>query len=255
MPNRRRTVSSTGVYHVFVRGINHELIFNQVREKRYFKKIIKKHLQEYEVEVYAYCIMSSHAHFIIKSENIQQMSFFMSKVLAEYAIYYNYKKNRNGHVFQNRFGSECIESTKYYWNCVKYIHLNPVKARMVSTPWEYQFSSMNDYKHRKEGILHKNAIQFYTEKFGNWEKFLEYHLTANAEIFIGTELEVYDQQKERAMEILRNFQKTNSLDSIREVLEDIELRKEYLEKMKEDMALSENLKRKIYCEIKKELIR
>ena len=114
MPNRGRIKSVTSLYHVFVRGINKELIFNQVREKRYFKKIIQKHLSEYEIEIYAYCIMSNHAHFIIKSNDIHVMSMFMSKILAEYANYYNYKKQRNGHVFQNRFGSECIENEKYF---------------------------------------------------------------------------------------------------------------------------------------------
>ena len=116
LPRIKRQKSCTGFYHVFVRGINKEKIFNQVREKQYFKKIVKKHLDKYAVEIHAYCIMSNHAHLIIKSDEKSKLSSFMSNVLAEYAQYYNYKHNRNGHVFQNRFRSECIESEKYYWN-------------------------------------------------------------------------------------------------------------------------------------------
>ena len=111
MPTRRRKESRTGIYHIIVRGINHEKIFQQQREKLYFKSIISNYLQKYKVEVYSYCIMSNHAHFIIRAE-LQILSLFMAAILAEYASYYNFKHHRNGHVFQNRFTSECIEDEK-----------------------------------------------------------------------------------------------------------------------------------------------
>lgn len=125
MSRKRRKESVTGVYHVIVKGINKERIFNQQREKSYFRKIILKHLQKYEATICAYCIMSNHAHFIIRAE-LHNLSAFMSVILSEYAIYYNFKHLRNGHVFQNRFLSECIETDAYYlkkktyvWNILK----------------------------------------------------------------------------------------------------------------------------------------
>ena len=184
MPHKSRKESRIGFYHVFVRGINHEMIFEQMREKNYFLKILKKHLKEYEVEVYAFCIMSTHAHFIIKSETIQELSMFMSKVLAEYASYYNYKKNRNGHVFQGRFGSECINDMHYFWNCLKYIHLNPVKAHMISTVWEYRYSSMKEYKSGLCNIISKKAMELVKERFVDWNLFLEFHCRRNVDLFI-----------------------------------------------------------------------
>ena len=96
---KRRQESSTGMYHVMVKGINKERIFNQQREKSYLIKIILKHLELFKVEIYSYSIMSNHAHFIIRSE-IQILSRFMAAVLSEYALYYNFKHQRNGHVFQ-----------------------------------------------------------------------------------------------------------------------------------------------------------
>ncbi|MBQ8802104.1 MAG: transposase [Tyzzerella sp.] len=254
MPHRARKESSTGVYHVFVRGINHELIFNQTREKCYFKKIIKKHLIKYDIEIYAYCIMSSHAHFIIKSQDIQEMSMFMSKVLAEYASYYNYKKNRNGHVFQGRFRSECIEDSHYYWTCLKYIHMNPVKAHMVSAAWEYRYSSINDYKNERTNIIHENGIKQYKQKFANWQQFMEYHYGRNASIFLGMEQEVYLQQKDMAWDILYEMQALEEVEHVREVLEEPEMRKRYLNLLKERMQISETKKKKLYEEIKKELL-
>lgn len=253
LPYRGRKKSSTGIYHIFVRGINQELIFNQTREKRYFKKIIKKHLDEYEIEIYAYCIMSNHAHFIIKSKDIQKISMFMSKILAEYASYYNYKKKRNGHVFQNRFGSECIENDKYFWNCLRYIHQNPVKAHMVSNPWDYQHSSINDYKKKKNDILHENAIRKYEKTFWGWQEFLEYHYKGNSAVFIGTSKEVYEQQKEIAWSILWEMQNMEKLENPKEVLEEPELRAKYLNEIQMNIQISQRLKKKIYSEIKEEL--
>ena len=75
---KRRQESSTGMYHVMVKGINKERIFNQQREKSYLIKIILKHLELFKVEIYSYCIMSNHAHFIIRSE-IQILSRFITK--------------------------------------------------------------------------------------------------------------------------------------------------------------------------------
>ena len=137
MPLKRRQKSGTDLYHVIAKGINKERTFNQSREKTYLKKIIKKIKKKYEnVEIYAYCIMSNHIHLILKAE-FPELSLFMAAVLAEYANYYNYKHHRNGHVFQNRFVSECIETERYFWNCLRYIHLNPVKARVVKEAARY----------------------------------------------------------------------------------------------------------------------
>ena len=87
MPAKRRRESTTGFYHVIVKGINKEQIFAQNREKSYFRKIILKHLERYEAEIYCYCIMSNHAHFIIRAE-LHCLSSFMAIILAEYAMYY-----------------------------------------------------------------------------------------------------------------------------------------------------------------------
>ena len=81
MATQRQQKSTTGFYHVVVKGINKEKIFNMQREKLYLKKIILKYLNDLEVEIYSYCIMSNHAHFIIRAE-IEVLSLFMAKVLA-----------------------------------------------------------------------------------------------------------------------------------------------------------------------------
>lgn len=255
MSRVKRRESSTGLYHVFVRGINKEKIFEQVREKKYFKKTIKKYLEKYDVEIHAYCIMSNHAHLIIKSVEKQKLSYFMSNILAEYAQYYNYKHNRNGHVFQNRFGSECIESEKYYWNCIKYIHLNPVRALMVPSALDYKYSSIGEYKRYKSGLLHENAIQNYKNRFENWEEYLRYHYVTNEAVFIGMEEEIDMQRKEQVINFLWEIQEQEEIEAAIEIFEEPLLRIKYIEMIKERLKVSKKETKRLYTEIKEKYIK
>ncbi len=248
----KRQQSSTGLYHVFVRGINKEKIFEHVREKAYFKRTIKEYLSKYDVEIHAYCIMSNHAHLIIKSDGKQKLSYFMSNILAKYAQYYNYKHNRNGHVFQDRFGSECIESEKYYWNCIKYIHMNPVKAFMVSSALEYKYSSLGEYKRGKPNLLHEKAIENYRRAFGNWSDYMNYHKTSQEKIFLGMKEEVYLQRKERAVQILWEMQEEEKLEETIQIFEERELREKFKEQISNQLKVSKQMSDRLYTEIKKQ---
>lgn len=254
MTNRPRKVSMTGIYHVFVRGINKEQIFNQKREKNYFKRMIRENKDEYHVEIYSYCIMSNHSHLIIKSE-IEELSMFMSKILAKYAKYYNYKHNRNGHVFQNRFGSECIENEKYFLNCLRYIHMNPVKAGMVSWLTDYQYSSIREYETQKMDILHKNAMKYYQKIFKDWNTFLEFHTQPNTVLFIDTKEAVYQQLQEQAVLLLYEIKEKYRLAHVTEVFEDPIVREKYKKRLQEELKISLKLREQLYDELKIKFIR
>ena len=253
----KRRKSSTGLYHVFVRGINREQIFGQDREKQYFKKIIIKHLEKYSqygVEIHAYCIMSNHAHLVIRVDEKNKLSYFMSNILAEYAQYYNYKHKRNGHVFQNRFGSECIEDEGYYWNCIKYVHMNPVKAFIVPTALDYKYSSLMEYKKGKLRLIHPNAYNLYRERFVDLEKFLLFHNITDTQMFLGMSEEVYAQKQEIALNILWNLKEKENLEEILRIFEEPELREIYQQRIKDELELSKRETGKLYTDIKNKYI-
>lgn len=227
MATQRRQKSTTGFYHVVVKGINKEKIFNMQREKLYLKKIILKYLNDLEVEIYSYCIMSNHAHFIIRAE-VEVLSLFMAKVLAEYASYYNFKHHRNGHVFQNRFMSECIENERYFWTCLRYIHLNPVKAAMVKNPVRYKYSSMVDYKTEATGLLHEKAISLYKKHFYDYSEFEEFHKLRSTELFIDYSEDVNLQYIELGLYIAEKMFEEKNLILLQQVFEEKENREEYI---------------------------
>ncbi len=253
----KRRKSSTGLYHVFVRGINREQIFGQAREKQYFKTIIIKYLgkyNQYDLEIHAYCIMSNHAHLVIRVDEKTKLSCFMSNILAEYAQYYNYKHKRNGHVFQNRFGSECIEDEKYYWNCIKYVHMNPVKAFTVPLATDYKYSSLMEYKKGKLRLIHPNAYHLYRERFENLEKFLLFHNITEPQMFLGMVEEIYAQRQEIALNILWTIKERENIEEILRIFEEPELREMYQQRIRDELQLSKRETGKLYTDIKNKYI-
>ena len=245
MATHRRKKSTTGIYHVVVKGINKEKIFDMQREKIFLKSIILKTLEKIKVEIYSYCIMSNHAHFIIRAE-IETLSLFMARVLAEYASYYNYKHHRNGHVFQNRFMSECIENERYFWTCLRYIHLNPVKAGMIKNPVRYKYSSMADYMTETTGILDEKAVLMYKKHFEDFQAFDAFHKERQSEIFIDYPDDMNKQYCEIALQIAEEMFEEKQLSLLVQVFE--ENREEYIKKLAETLKIGKRRAQKICVE-------
>lgn len=145
MPRKARNYSNTSFFHVIVQGINKEYIFYKKEYINEYIKLFKKYSKFSEIYVVSYCIMSNHAHFLIYTNKIYELSNFMQKLNMSYAKYYNKVNNRVGYVFRDRFLSEPITSERYLVTCIKYIHKNPVKAKIVSEEINYNYSSYKEF--------------------------------------------------------------------------------------------------------------
>lgn len=144
MPRQSRPQSISGVYHVMMRGNEKKDIFldNEDRNKLLDILFDKKLVSGYKL--YAYCLMNNHIHLILK-ECGEQLSVCLKRVNVSYAYYFNKKYLRVGHLFQDRFKSECIDTLKYLLAAVRYVHNNPVKAKIVDKPGDYPWSSYDSY--------------------------------------------------------------------------------------------------------------
>lgn len=157
MTRQPRRESGTDIYHIMVRGINKERIFEKEKDYRKIFNTLKEQLDS-KIEIYAYCIMPNHLHLLMKIP-FELMTVYMHHVEVIYAQYYNLSRERVGHVFQGRFKSECVENEKYFWNCLRYIHNNPVKANLVKAEDVYRWSSEWEYLRGKNVLLHEKAIK------------------------------------------------------------------------------------------------
>ncbi len=119
------------MHHVIGRGIDGLYIFNELKDKREFLHRIKKRLDESSLQIYGWCLMGNHFHLLIQTGKTS-LAEFMRSIMTGYAIYYNKTHNRKGYLFQNRYKSILCETDGYLLKLISYVHINPIKARIVS---------------------------------------------------------------------------------------------------------------------------
>ncbi len=172
MPRKSRKILEKIVCHHMVQGINREYIFETNEEKEKYLALLKKYGKQFEIKIIAYCIMNNHVHMILDTERIQNISDFMKQVNSIYAMYYNKKKERVGYVYRNRFKSIPIMTREQMHTCIKYIHMNPVKAEIVKKEEQYKYSSYNDYLYQT-GFINKEIIEFVFNSSKNYIEILK----------------------------------------------------------------------------------
>lgn len=143
MPRLARQKSESSFYHVLLRGIGKQNIFEDDEDRRRFIETMERYKKELGFEIHAYCLMGNHIHILIKDVK-RQIELIIKKIAGSYAYYFNWKYERVGHVFQDRFKSEPIESDEYYLTVLRYIHQNPEKAK-IEMASQYKWSSYADY--------------------------------------------------------------------------------------------------------------
>ena len=144
MPRQARRKSESRIYHIMLRGINQQQIFEDSEDCEKFLQILKDCKAISEFEIFAYCLMGNHIHLLLKEvkEPIDQI---MKRIATRFVYWYNIKYQRVGHLFQDRFKSEPVENDEYFLTVIRYIHQNPVKAGICKKPQDYTFSSYNEF--------------------------------------------------------------------------------------------------------------
>lgn len=154
MPRVAREKSSSGIYHVILRGINRQSIFETDHDKYVFLNILRKiKIPESKnpaerignaYTLYAYCLLDNHVHLLIKEEK-EDISKVMKRLTCAYVPYFNKQYDRVGQLFQDRFKSEPCNDIRYFSTLIRYIHRNCIKAGLCSSPEEYHWSSWREY--------------------------------------------------------------------------------------------------------------
>ena len=149
MPRLSRTYLNTEYFHVMTQGINKSYIFNdEIDIKLYIKNMYELN-KVHDINIISYCIMGNHAHMLLNTKVVDNLSKYMHDLNTKYACYYNNKNDRVGYVFRDRFKAEGIYSEKQLFNCIKYIYDNPVKAGICEKPEDYPYTN---YKFMKDKI-------------------------------------------------------------------------------------------------------
>ena len=181
MPRSAREKSSTGIYHVMLRGINHQIIFEDDEDYHKYLETLKKYQDESGYTIYAYCLMGNHIHLLIKEER-EELGIAFRRIGASYVYWYNWKYGRRGHLFQDRYKSEVVENDSYFLTVILYIHQNPVKAGIVKDIADYRWSSYGEYIGEAGLCKTEFALNmFSTDRAKAIKLFKEFNLAENQE--------------------------------------------------------------------------
>lgn len=132
MPRKARLDAPGTLHHVIVRGIERRDIVNDKTDRKDFVRRLGELAVDTETAIYAWALMSNHAHILLRSSEFG-LSGFMRRLLTGYAIRFNRRHNRYGHLFQNRYKSIICDEDAYFRELVRYIHLNPLRANLVKS--------------------------------------------------------------------------------------------------------------------------
>ena len=169
MPRSARKQSESDIYHIVSRGVNHSLIFEDSSDCERFLEILDETFRIKGVKLYCWCLMGNHFHLLAYAD-LELLSAAMKSLLARYAIYFNTRHGRSGHLFQDRFKTEAVNTDEYLMTVVRYIHKNPVKAGLSSS-CDYRWSSFGEYFSTGGMCSTERVLSI----FGGLDAFAEFH--------------------------------------------------------------------------------
>ena len=147
-------MSSEGFYyHVYNRGCDRQCIF--IKEDNYIFLLsrAKKFLEEYPLSMIAYCLMPNHYHFLIRAQDEIILSRFIQRLFSSYTQAFNRQQERSGTLFEGRAKRKLIDKEEYLVHLCRYIHLNPVTAKLVPRPGQWMYSNYLEWVDQRNGTL------------------------------------------------------------------------------------------------------
>lgn len=234
MPRSKRNLVEAGIYHIMIRGVNKQIIFNDDKDREMFIRLMHYYRKKLNCKIYAYCLMENHVHILFKDKEYL-ISDFMRNITSIYAGEFNKRHKRVGHLFQDRFKSIYVYNDDYLLRLIRYIHRNPEKAGICETQ-NYIWSSYKEYIYTSK-IIEKDEIlfKFDTQKGNAIKKFKEFISYKNEDdldrIYVADKL-----TDDEAKILIKHLTKIKDISLIRKY--DNEMRQKIIGKILEQSNLS-----------------
>jgi putative transposase len=136
------------VYHVLARGNERREIFRDDRDREKYLERLRHYRERFGFRLLAFCLMSNHVHLVIET-GPTRLSRIMLGLQGSYTQWFNRRHRRSGHLFQGRYKAFLVEQDEYLKALVRYVHENPVKAKVVERAGQYRWSSDRFYRQGK----------------------------------------------------------------------------------------------------------
>ena len=222
MPRKARQLSSSNIYHAILRGINKQTVMEDDGDRHYFMTVLRTCKELSGFRIHAFCIMSNHVHLLIEPGD-EPLDMIFRRIGIRYAMWYNRKYQRTGHLFQDRFRSENVDNDLYYMTVLRYILQNPMKANLETRPGTYRWSSFLAYQ---KGIGSVTDTEFAIDLFGSREALIDYVLQGNDDQVMDDEEDDPGISDEQAKKIMNRISGCYAVADFQRL--DKALRKEYI---------------------------
>ena len=144
MARKPRIEFEGALFHVITRGNQRQKIFRDDKDCRKYLEILSGYKKQYHYRLYSYVLMTNHVHLLLEMQDVP-LSRIQQGINQRYTMYFNRKYKTVGHLFQGRYKAILCDRETYLLSLIKYIHLNPVRAKVVKLPEEYRWSSHRNY--------------------------------------------------------------------------------------------------------------
>ncbi len=217
-----------------LRGINRQDIFGCDWDRQHFMTVLKECKEISGFKLHAFCLMPNHIHFLIEPTE-EPLNMIFKRIGTRYAVWYNRKYQRAGHLFQDRFRSENVETDQYYMTVLRYILQNPMKAGIEKRPGSYRWSSYLAYE---KGIGALTDTQYALNLFGSHDAMIDFLRQHNEDIAMDEADHDWRLRDDQAEEIFARITPCSSASEFKQLGK--EVRQKYiLELYQEGLSMSQ----------------
>jgi putative transposase len=170
MPRQARIVLPGKLHHVTQRGNFQQNVFFDDQDRAVYLKYVNDNAQKYEVQIYAFCLMDNHVHFIVKPSRPDSLAAAFRVSHQKYSLYLNQRLKEHGHRWQSRYYS-CVVLGEHIQRVFRYVERNPVRAKIVKYPWHYSWSSARAHLGENYKIIMLADIKEYVG-VPSWKEYL-----------------------------------------------------------------------------------
>lgn len=147
MPRKARIDAPGSLHHIIARGIGRRKVFDDNEDRDFFIERLGKVVSDTETQCFAWALIPNHFHLLLKT-GITPIATVMKRLLTGYAMHYNRRHKRYGHLFQNRYKSILCQEDSYLLELTRYVHLNPLRAKLVS-----DIKELNNHPYSGHSVL------------------------------------------------------------------------------------------------------
>ena len=172
MPYRGDIFTQGQYYHIYNRGAGKAKVFFNDGNYQYLLRLVKDYHQKHSATIIAYCLMPNHYHFLLRQETDEPLSKFIGVLFNAYVQALNLQQGRTGTLFEGRFQQKWVDKWEYLIVLCRYIHLNPVRAKLVARPEDWLYSNYRGWIGSQDSLFVDKT--FAQDHFSSAEEYVRF---------------------------------------------------------------------------------